>query len=107
MMNKLLGLVVASVLMMGCQSQEEKEKIADNERKSDLIKSCISRLKVVLKDPDSMKVTVTPQILVIDGKEQAFFMYNAKNSYGGYAGNDTFYCKFDSSGSIEEVKPFD
>jgi len=106
-MKALIGLVISIVLLVGCQSQEEKEKIASNKRNAVLIESCINRLKIYLKDPDSMKITVTPSVLTVNGKEQAFFMYNAKNSYGGYTGDDTFYCEFDSNGKITEVKPFD
>ena len=51
-MKALIGLVISIVLLVGCQSQEEKEKIASNKRNAVLIESCINRLKIYLKDPD-------------------------------------------------------
>jgi hypothetical protein len=105
-MKKLIGLALIPALMIGCQSKDESNQSIVTDRKSSRIETCINQLKFKLKDPDSMKITVDPDVFVIDGKETVFFLYNAKNSYGGYVGDKNFYCKFDSSGKIAEVMQF-
>lgn len=92
---------IAVVLIAGCQSQEELDKIALKKKQSVLIEQCISKLQINLKDPDSMKITVSPNVFTNkEGIETVGFLYNAKNSYGGYAGDEFFFCEFDSNGKI-------
>lgn len=97
-MNKLIAIVVTTVLIIGCQSQEEKDN-------SIVINKCISELKSELKDPDSMKLTSEPSVYIshvpaYNNKKMVSLHYNVKNSYGGYVGNETFYCSFNDDGTI-------
>jgi|JFJP01.1.fsa_nt_gi uncharacterized protein YcfL len=99
-MNKLISVVIASVLIVGCQSQEELDKIALKNKNDVMVKSCISKLRVNLKDPDSMKIVTTPLVFMKGEQEMVGFTYNAKNSYGGYTGMESFFCEFDKTGTI-------
>ena len=74
-MKSLIAAVVAAVMITGCQSQEELDKIALKNKQKTMFESCISKLRVTLKDPDSMKITVSPSVFVNNGKEMVGFLY--------------------------------
>jgi len=90
-MKKLIGLVIISVLLVGCQSPEEKADSVE-------IDKCIVKLKGVLKDPNSLKITSKPLIINVNDKllkkehRAVAIKYNAKNGFGGYIGEDMWYC---------------
>jgi hypothetical protein len=90
-MNKLIS-IVAAVLIAGCQSQEEKKQ-------SVIVEKCETQLKSTLKDPDSVKF-VSKDFYILSALPVVTIIYNAKNSYGGYVGNDMFVCNFDLDGNI-------
>ena len=92
MMNKLLGLVLIPALIIGCKSPEEKADSIE-------IEKCIIKLKSVLKDTDSLKIISKPTIIQVKDwpltteYRAVAIKYNAKNGFGGYIGEDMWYCQ--------------
>jgi hypothetical protein len=90
-MKKLIGLVLIPSLIVGCQSPQDKADSIE-------IDKCIITLKSVLKDPDSLKILSKPTLINVKDKllktehRAVAIKYNAKNGFGGYIGEDMWYC---------------
>jgi len=90
-MKMLIGLVITSMLLVGCQSEQEKVDSIE-------IEKCIIKLKSILKDPDSLRIVSKPLIINVKDKllkteyRAVAIKYNAKNGFGGYIGEDMWYC---------------
>ena len=61
--------------------------------------TCRSALKMSLKDPRSLEI---PWGGIVEGDNIVRISYRARNGFGGMMPG-TFYCEFDSSGSLIRI----
>jgi len=88
----LIGAVFAVVILAGCGQSDESKDEMDSIAK---IRVAKERVQKFLKNPESATFTKV-YITKVNGRKTVCGYVNAKNSFGGYAGNERFF----STGSI-------
>ena len=95
-MKRLIALFLGSLFLAGCVTPVTSKVTTTGSRelteaeKGYLYKSVQQKLK----DPDSARLTFVPFIETSEGSLDYCGYVNAKNSYGGYAGNQIFKATF-------------
>lgn len=84
-----LGILVCCFLLLFSMAACSSEKKHYEE--------CVEILRERLIDPTSLLIAEADSIQDPEGKDIAYrIVYNAKNKYGGYVGNETVYFLYDS-----------
>lgn len=87
MKKKILGILLASVLLAGCGGKGDYNR-------------CVNHLKSHMKDPTSLIVNYATGY-EHEGYTTFKINYNGKNSFGAYAGSSTIYVCIRPEGTIQ------
>jgi hypothetical protein len=99
------GAIVAAAVLSGCAAQQQSAGIAEPDYPIDYQQQIIRNKANLFKDPDSIRdaaiASPTPSMM----GWQVCMQANAKNSFGGYTGRQTFIVQIYRNGAPPILLP--